>query len=87
MLEKFSFHGVRFILVLYISSYFQFNEPKAYMTYGALMALTYSVPVMVGYLLDKGFNLSYLALLGSLCLGGGSLFLCSSNINTFYNGL
>jgi proton-dependent oligopeptide transporter, POT family len=87
MLEKFSFHGVRFILVLYVSKYFQFEEPKAYVTYGALMALTYSVPILVGWLLDKVFNLRLLALLGSIFLGAGSLLLCSANINIFYSGL
>lgn len=63
--ERFSFYGMRALLVLYMTSELLFQDTKAYDVYGIYTALVYAAPVLGGYLADN-----YLGNRQAIYLGG-----------------
>jgi len=53
MWERFSYYGMRALLVLYLTKHWLFSDGDASMIYGAYTALVYITPVIGGYLADK----------------------------------
>ena len=53
MWERFSYYGMRAILIFYLTKHFLFGEDKAYILYGAYTSLVYITPVIGGYLADR----------------------------------
>ncbi|PWG03825.1 MFS transporter [Sphingosinicella humi] len=53
MWERFSYYGMRAILIFYLLQHWLFSEEKAYIIYGAYTALVYITPVIGGYLADR----------------------------------
>ncbi|WP_233508626.1 peptide MFS transporter [Parvularcula marina] len=53
MWERFSYYGMRALLVLYLTKHFLFTQDAAYGLYGAYTTLVYILPVIGGYLADK----------------------------------
>jgi len=53
MWERFSYYGMRAILIFYLLQHWLFAEEKAYVIYGAYTALVYITPVVGGYLADR----------------------------------
>ena len=53
MWERFSFYGMRALLVLYLTQHFLFSDQKAQGLYGAYAALVYLMPVIGGVLADR----------------------------------
>ena len=51
--ERFSFYGMRALLVLYMTSELLFHDTKAYDVYGIYTALVYAAPVIGGYIADN----------------------------------
>ena len=53
MWERFSYYGMRAILILYLTKYHLFGVNKASMIYGAYAGLVYMMPIVGGYLADR----------------------------------
>ncbi|GAB4538424.1 MAG: peptide MFS transporter [Parvularculaceae bacterium] len=53
MWERFSFYGMRSILVLYLTQHFLFDQRFSSGLYGSYLAMTYAVPVLGGLLADR----------------------------------
>ena len=53
MWERFSYYGMRAILIFYLIQHWMFSEEKSYIIYGAYTALVYITPVVGGYLADR----------------------------------
>ena len=53
MWERFSFYGMRALLIFYLTQHWLFSEEKAYGIYGAYGALAYITPVLGGYVADR----------------------------------
>jgi len=53
MWERFSFYGMRALLVLYLTQHFLFSDDKAQGLYGAYAALVYLIPVIGGVIADR----------------------------------
>ncbi len=53
MWERFSFYGMRALLVIYLTQHFLFSDNKAQGLYGAYAALVYLIPVIGGVLADR----------------------------------
>ncbi|MFN3389261.1 MAG: peptide MFS transporter [Allosphingosinicella sp.] len=53
MWERFSFYGMRALLIFYLTQHWLFAEDRAYIIYGAYGALVYITPVIGGYLADR----------------------------------
>jgi len=53
MWERFSYYGMRALLVLYLTQHFLFSDHKAQGLYGAYAALVYLIPVIGGVIADR----------------------------------
>jgi len=53
MWERFSYYGMRALLVLYLTKHWLFSDGEASMIYGAYTSLVYITPVIGGYLADR----------------------------------
>jgi len=90
--ERFSYYGMRAILVLYMTSElirggFGFDDAKAYGIYGAYGALVYLTPIIGGYLADKLMGFRKAITWGALVMAAGQFTLFLDNQTFFYIGL
>ncbi len=53
MWERFSYYGMRALLIFYLTQHWLFSDSEAGVIYGAYTALVYITPVLGGYLADK----------------------------------
>ncbi len=53
MWERFSYYGMRALLIFYLTKHFLFTEDAAYGIYGAYTTLVYILPVIGGFLADR----------------------------------
>ncbi|HXG81394.1 MAG TPA: MFS transporter, partial [Sphingomicrobium sp.] len=53
MWERFSYYGMRAILIFYLTQHWLFNDAKSNLIYGAYTSLVYITPVLGGYLADR----------------------------------
>lgn len=53
MWERFSYYGMRALLILYLTKYHLFGAEKASMIYGAFVGLVYMMPIIGGMLSDR----------------------------------
>ena len=53
MWERFSYYGMRALLIFYLAKHWLFSDEKSGVIYGAYTALVYITPVLGGYLADR----------------------------------
>src|SRR3546814_4737140 len=53
MWERFSYYGMRALLIFYLTQHWLFSDSKSNLIYGAYTALVYITPVLGGYLADR----------------------------------
>ena len=53
MWERFSFYGMRALLVIYLTQHFLFSDEAAQGLYAAYAALVYLIPVIGGVIADR----------------------------------
>ncbi len=75
MWERFSYYGMRAILVFYLTKHFLFGQEKAYLIYGAYTSLVYITPVIGGYLADRHLGARKAVLFGGLFIAVGHLMI------------
>jgi POT family proton-dependent oligopeptide transporter len=68
MWERFSYYGMRALLVLYLTKHWLFSDADASMVYGAYTALVYITPVIGGYLADRYLGQRKAVLYGAILL-------------------
>lgn len=73
MWERFSYYGMRALLVLYLTKHFLFTDGQAYGIYGAYTTLVYVTPVIGGMLADKFLGQRKAVLFGAILLVLGHL--------------
>ncbi|NVJ97037.1 MAG: peptide MFS transporter [Alphaproteobacteria bacterium] len=71
MWERFSYYGMRTILVLYLVKYHLFSAEKASMIYGAYAGLVYMMPIIGGYMADRYLGSRKAVTFGALLLVAG----------------
>ena len=71
MWERFSYYGMRALLVLYLTRHFLFDDAMAVRSYGAYAGLVYALPVVGGLIADRWLGLRRAVICGGvlLCLG------------------
>jgi POT family proton-dependent oligopeptide transporter len=90
--ERFSYYGMRAILVLYMTSElikggFGFEDDVAYGIYGAYGALVYLTPIIGGYFADKIMGFRTAIIWGAILMAAGQFTLFLDNQTSFYIGL
>ncbi|HWS39889.1 MAG TPA: oligopeptide:H+ symporter, partial [Arenimonas sp.] len=73
MWERFSFYGMKALLLLYILKYHLFTDDAGYDLLGAYGGLVYAVPVIGGLLADRYLGMRKAVVLGGVLLVAGHL--------------
>ncbi|MDX2276352.1 MAG: oligopeptide:H+ symporter [Hyphomonadaceae bacterium] len=73
MWERFSYYGMRGILVAYMTQHFLFDDTVAQGQYGAYTSLVYLLPLIGGYVADKYIGTKKAVAFGALLLVAGHL--------------
>ena len=71
MWERFSYYGMRALLIFYLTKHWLFSDQQASVIYGAYTALDYITPVIGGYLADRYLGQRKAVLFGALLLTFG----------------
>jgi len=91
MWERFSFYGMRALLVLYLikeyMSDLENNEEIAYGIYASYGALVYLTPLIGGYLADKFIGYRKSIIFGGVLMALGHFFMAFQNDFFFYGAL
>jgi len=76
MWERFSYYGMRALLVFYmIKGFLGFNDHRAYAVYGAYTALVYATPFIGGMLADRLLGARRAVVLGGILMALGHLMM------------
>jgi POT family proton-dependent oligopeptide transporter len=75
MWERFSYYGMRALLILYLTKFWLFADGKANLIYGAYATLCYITPVLGGYMADRWWGQRKAVLFGAISLAFGHLFM------------
>ena len=75
MWERFSYYGMRALLIFYLTKHWLFSDSDAGVIYGAYTALVYITPVVGGYLADKYLGQRKAVLFGAVLLTLGHFFM------------
>lgn len=75
MWERFSYYGMRALLILYLTKFWLFSDGSSNLIYGAYTSLVYITPVLGGYLADRWLGQRKAVLFGGLVLALGHLFM------------
>ena len=87
MWERFSFYGMRALLILYMTHILMFPDRDANLQYGAYNALVYTMPLLGGWLADKLLGFRKSIFLGGILMAIGHLVLAIPSTTTFFLGL
>ena len=68
MWERFSFYGMRALLIFYLTQHWLFNDSKSNLIYGAYLSLVYITPVLGGYLADRYLGQRKAVMFGAVLL-------------------
>jgi POT family proton-dependent oligopeptide transporter len=75
MWERFSYYGMRALLVFYLTKHWLFSDEQSGVIYGAYTALVYITPVLGGYLADRYLGQRKAVLYGAVLLTFGHLLM------------
>lgn len=75
MWERFSYYGMRALLIFYLVQHWMFSDSEASVIYGAYTALVYITPVVGGYLADRYLGQRKAVLFGAILLTFGHFFM------------
>ena len=71
MWERFSYYGMRALLIFYLTQHWLYNDSKSNLIYGAYVSLVYITPVLGGYLADRYLGQRKAVLFGAVLLTAG----------------
>jgi len=66
--ERFSYYGMRALLVFYLTQHFLFSDAESYLIYGAYTAMVYLTPVVGGFIADRYLGAQKAVALGAVLL-------------------
>lgn len=75
MWERFSYYGMRALLIFYLTKHWLFSDEKSGAIYGAYTALVYITPVLGGYLADRWLGQRKAVTYGAILLTFGHLLM------------
>jgi POT family proton-dependent oligopeptide transporter len=75
MWERFSYYGMRALLVFYLTKHWLFSDGEANLIYGAYNSLVYVTPVLGGYLADRYLGQRKAVLFGAVLLTIGHMMM------------
>jgi len=85
--ERFSFYGMRALLVLYMTKQLLFTDTMSFGVYGAYMSLVYFTPIIGGILSDNYLGNRKSIILGGVLMALGHFFLTIEQPIFFFGSL
>jgi len=85
--ERFSFYGMRALLVLYMTKHLLFDDDMSFGIFAAYMSLVYVTPMIGGILADKILGYRKAIILGGTLMAFGHFFLTIETPIFFYSSL
>jgi len=87
MWERFSFYGMKALLLAYMVTQLKFDEPKGYAILGSYAALVYTMPMFGGVLADRFLGYRKAVLFGGILMTIGHLVLALPTGWSFFYGM
>ena len=87
MWERFSYYGMRALLVLYMLNFLNFSMEKSGRIYGWYTGMVYLTPLIGGYIADRYWGQRRAILIGSLLMALGHFSLAFPALPFFFTGL
>ncbi len=87
MWERFSYYGMRALLVLYLVNGLHWDKAEAARLYGSYTSLVYLTPLVGGYLADRLIGTRRSMILGGVVIALGHFALAVPGLPWFYAGL
>lgn len=87
IIERASYYGLQGIFVLYIVDSFGLSQDDTYDLYGVFFTLIYTLPLLMGYLLRKNENYTFLLKLVFILSITGFVLISFQNNVTLYTGM
>ncbi len=85
--ERFSFYGMRALLVLYMTKQLLYDDTMSFGIYGAYMSLVYFTPIIGGVLADRYLGYRKSIVLGGIMMALGHFFLTIETPLFFFGSL
>jgi len=73
--ERFSFYGMKFLLLLYLTKYHLFSDEMGFDVLGAYAGLVYALPVIGGLIADRYLGMRKSVLFGGMLLSLGHILM------------
>jgi POT family proton-dependent oligopeptide transporter len=80
MWERFSYYGMRALLIFYLTKHWLFDDGKSNLIYGAYTSLVYITPVLGGYLADRYLGQRKAVLFGAVLLACGHFLMAVEGV-------
>ncbi|MBA3677304.1 MAG: MFS transporter [Sphingosinicella sp.] len=80
MWERFSFYGMRALLIFYLVQHWAFADDKSNVIYGSYLSLVYVTPMLGGYLADRYLGQRKAVVFGGLLLALGHGFMAVEGV-------
>ena len=87
MWERFSYYGMRALLVLYMVDFFKWTQEDASGIYKWYTSLVYLTPLLGGFLADRYLGNKWAIIFGSLMMAVGHFLMAFEDIWVFYSAL
>jgi len=87
MWERFSFYGMKGLLIAYMVSQLGYDDPKAYAIYGSYAALVYTMPMFGGFMADRFIGYQRAVMFGGILMTMGHFILAIPNDWSFFYGM
>ncbi|NQV85611.1 MAG: MFS transporter [Woeseiaceae bacterium] len=73
--ERFSFYGMKYLLLLYLTKYHLFTDGQGFDVLGSYAGLVYALPLIGGMIADRYLGMRKSVLFGGICLSLGHLLM------------
>jgi POT family proton-dependent oligopeptide transporter len=87
MWERFSFYGMKALLLAYMVTQLHFDEAKGYAIFGSYTALVFTMPMFGGWIADQYLGYRKSILFGGILMAIGHLILALPNEWSFFYGM
>jgi proton-dependent oligopeptide transporter, POT family len=87
MWERFSFYGMRALLILYMVTYFRWTQQQASGVYKWYTTLVYLTPLLGGFLADRYLGNKRAVIIGAILMAIGHFMMAFEELAIFYSAL
>jgi POT family proton-dependent oligopeptide transporter len=87
MWERFSYYGMRALLILYMVNYFKWSQGEASNIYKIYTSFVYITPIIGGFLADRYLGNRLAVLIGAVLMAIGHFLMAFETLHIFYAAL